>query len=414
MKILHTSDWHLGRSLYGIKRYDEFTSFLEWLSETIKKEQIEVLLVAGDIFDNTTPGSRTQELYYKFLCRIAGGNCSHIVIIAGNHDSPSFLDAPKELLKVINVHVVGNIKENIEDEVFLLDDENGEPGIIVGAVPYLRDRDVRTPEAGESYTDKNKKLIKGVSEHYCRIGKKATEMKSTIKADINKNIPVIAMGHLFTQGGKTVDGDGVRELYVGTLAHVDINNFSEPFDYIALGHLHIPQKVAHKDNIRYSGSPLPIGFGEAKQQKKVVIADFAAGENSEVKISEINVPCFQKLELISGDIVEIENRIDELKKENESVYLEIQYTGDKVVANLKEKIDGLTAGTKLEVLRIKNRQVINVVLDRSVSKESLDELNEEQVFQHCLDANNIPEEQRKELHPLFSEVMQRITSNEGE
>ena len=99
MKILHTSDWHLGRSLYGRKRYDEFSAFLDWLVDTIQTESINALLIAGDIFDTSTPSNRAQGLYYRFLCKIAASNCRHILIVAGNHDSPSFLNAPKELLK---------------------------------------------------------------------------------------------------------------------------------------------------------------------------------------------------------------------------------------------------------------------------------------------------------------------------
>ncbi len=411
MKILHTSDWHLGRSLYGNKRYDEFTAYLEWLGETIKKEQIDILLVAGDVFDNTTPGSHAQELYYRFLCRIAGCNCQHIVIIAGNHDSPSFLEAPKELLKIINVHVIGNVAENIEKEILSLDNKNNEPGIIIGAVPYLRENEMRKPEAGETFDDKNQKLKEGIANHYSAITKKALEIKNNFKKEKKKNIPIILMGHLFTAEGKTTDGDGVRELYVGSLAHVKAGIFSDCVDYVALGHLHISQKVGKKENIRYSGSPLPIGFGEAKQQKQVIIVEFPEVIDYDMKITEINIPCFQRLELIKGDILKIQKRINELENDDEKVYIEIQYTGDDVIANLKEKVDKLTSGTKLEVLRIKNKQFINIALKQNKQEETLDELTEEDVFKRCLNANEIPEEQQKAFQPLFSEVMNRITSN---
>jgi len=98
MKILHTSDWHIGRTLYGRKRYEEFEAFLVWLAGTIIQEQVDVLLVAGDVFDTSAPSNRAQELYYRFLCRIAASSCRHVVVTAGNHDSPSFLNAPRELL----------------------------------------------------------------------------------------------------------------------------------------------------------------------------------------------------------------------------------------------------------------------------------------------------------------------------
>jgi exonuclease SbcD len=150
MKILHTSDWHIGRTLYGRKRYEEFEAFLTWLAETIQQNEIDALLVAGDVFDTSAPSNRAQELYYRFLCRVAASCCRHVVVVAGNHDSPSFLNAPKELLKALDVHVVGSSTESLEDEVLVLRNDQDTPELIVCAVPYLRDRDIRVAEAGES------------------------------------------------------------------------------------------------------------------------------------------------------------------------------------------------------------------------------------------------------------------------
>ena len=127
MRLLHTSDWHIGRTLYGRKRYEEFESFLTWLAETIQQNEIEALLVAGDVFDTSAPSNRAQELYYRFLCRVAASSCRHVVVVAGNHDSPSFLNAPKELLKALNVHVVGSSTEFSEDEVLVLRNEQDAP-----------------------------------------------------------------------------------------------------------------------------------------------------------------------------------------------------------------------------------------------------------------------------------------------
>lgn len=149
MKLLHTSDWHLGRALYGRKRYAEFEAFLNWLAGLIEAEGINVLLVAGDVFDNSVPSNHAQELYYRFLCRVAATPHRHVVVTAGNHDSPSFLNAPRELLKFLNIHVVGYASAQVEDEVILLAGPDGEPQLIVCAIPYLRDRDIRTAEAGE-------------------------------------------------------------------------------------------------------------------------------------------------------------------------------------------------------------------------------------------------------------------------
>ena len=162
LTILHTSDWHLGRSLYGRRRYDEFAAFLDWLLDTIEQQQVEVLLVAGDIFDTSAPSNRAQQLYYRFLCRVAAGNCCrHVVVIGGNHDSPSFLDAPQELLRALNVYVVGSAAEVLEDEVLTLKTSAGLPELLVCAVPYLRDRDIRVAQAGESLADKERNLTGG-------------------------------------------------------------------------------------------------------------------------------------------------------------------------------------------------------------------------------------------------------------
>ena len=144
MKIIHTADWHIGRSLYGRKRYGEFEAFLDWLAECIRSQQADALLVAGDVFDNSTPSHRAQELYYRFLCRVSDAGCRHVVITAGNHDSPSFLNAPRELLRYLNVHVVGCATEAPADEVLVLRDAQGKAELVVCAVPYLRDREIRT------------------------------------------------------------------------------------------------------------------------------------------------------------------------------------------------------------------------------------------------------------------------------
>ncbi|PJA65769.1 MAG: exonuclease sbcCD subunit D, partial [Piscirickettsiaceae bacterium CG_4_9_14_3_um_filter_43_564] len=232
MKILHTSDWHLGRSLYGRKRYEEFSSFLDWLAQTIEDEKVDALLVAGDVFDTSTPSNRAQELYYRFLCRVAASCCRHVVVIAGNHDSPSFLNAPKELLRALNVYVVGSMTEALEDEVFVLRAEDN-PEAIVCAVPYLRDKDIRTVEPGETIDDKNAKLVEGLKNHYADVCGIAEQKRAEFKSTGHDGIPIVAMGHLFTAGGKTVDGDGVRELYVGSLAHVGEEVFPSSIDYLA-------------------------------------------------------------------------------------------------------------------------------------------------------------------------------------
>ncbi len=406
MKIIHTSDWHIGRSLYGRKRYEEFEAFLAWLAETIQQKDIDVLLVAGDIFDTSTPSNRAQELYYRFLCCVATSTCRHVVVIAGNHDSPSFLNAPRELLRALNVHVIGAASENPEDEVLVLSKEDGMPELIVCAVPYLRDRDIRVAEAGESLEDKEQKLIAGIRSHYADVGALAEQKR----AELGANIPIIAMGHLFTAGGQTVDGDGVRDLYVGSLAHVASGIFPDNLNYLALGHLHVPQKVNGSEIMRYSGSPLPMGFGEAKQKKSVCLVVFD-GENdnsmasAQAEVQLINVPVFQRLERITGGMEVLSARILALSATGSRAWLEVIYEGDEVIGDLRECLDAAVSESGIEILRVKNNRIIDRVLGQIHDEETLDDLDVNDVFKRCLDAHQIPEGQRPELLRAYQETV---------
>ncbi len=397
-RILHTSDWHIGRMLYGRKRYEEFDALLNWMSDTIRLMEIDTLLVSGDIFDIGAPSNRAQELYYRFLCRTAASSCRHVVAIAGNHDSPSFLNAPKELLRALDVHVVGSSAASPEDEVLVLRNEQDAPELIVCAVPYLRDRDIRTAEAGESIEDKEGKLIDGIRNHYAAVAEAAERRRNEMGPDL----PVVAMGHLFTTGGKTVEGDGVRELYVGSLAHVTPGIFSSCFDYVALGHLHSPQTIGAGENIRYSGSPLPMGFGEAKQRKSVCIVDF---DGRTASVRQTYVPVFQELERVKGDMDDIARRIRELSAAGSQAWLEIVYEGGKAPSDLRQRIESEAGGSLMEILRMKNNHMIDTVFGRLREDESLDDLDVNDVFTRCLDLHRIPEDRRAELLDAYRETL---------
>jgi DNA repair protein SbcD/Mre11 len=401
MKILHTSDWHIGRTLYGRKRYEEFEAFLTWLAETIQQNEIDALLVAGDVFDTSAPSNRAQELYYRFLCRVAASSCRHIVVVAGNHDSPSFLNAPKELLKALDVHVVGSSTASPEDEVLVLRNEQDAPELIVCAVPYLRDRDIRVAEAGESVEDKERKLIDGIRTHYAAVAALAEQKREELGADI----PIVGTGHLFTAGGQTVDGDGVRELYVGSLAHVTAGMFPACFNYLALGHLHVPQKVNGSETIRYSGSPLPMGFGEAKQQKSVCQVEF---HSTAASVQLIDVPVFQRLERVKGDWDGISNRILELSATDDQGWLEVIYDGTEVIGDLRERLEAAISGAQMEILRIKNNRIIDRVLGQIHEEETLDDLNVNDVFERCLAVHEVPEDQRPELLRAYQETVSSL------
>ena len=398
MKLLHSSDWHIGRALYGRKRYEEYEAFLNWLAGLVEADDIDVLLVAGDVFDNSTPSNRAQELYYRFLCRVASSSNRHVVIIAGNHDSPSFLNAPKELLKFLNIHIVGYATGQPEDELIVLSGPDHDPMLIVCAIPYLRDRDIRTAEAGESVEDKERKIIEGIRTHY-RMVCEAAEQK---RATLGTPVPIVAMGHLFAAGGETIEGDGVRELYIGSLAQVKRDVFPESIDYLALGHLHIPQRVGGSDFIRYSGSPLPIGFGEAEQGKSVTLVEFS-GQAPRVK--NIAVPGFQELKTLRGDWQTISRSIDGLKSGKSRAWLEVVYEGDEIAASLQERLNEAIEGTGMEILRVKNNRVLERALSGTDAEETLDDLDVTDVFRRCLESHEVPEDQRPALLSAYQEVV---------
>jgi len=493
LTILHTSDWHLGRRLYGRMRYDEFEAFLEWLETTISAQKVDVLIVAGDIFDTMTPSNRAQALYYEFLGKVSTLCCEHIVIVAGNHDSPTFLDAPSQVLKFLNVHVIGTACEDLSDEVLVLDDNKGNTHCIIAAVPYLRDRDVRSSSAGESADSKDANVIKGIRAHYDEVANLAKDQQKSLSQTHQRHIPIIATGHLFAAGSKTTEDDGVRDLYVGNLGQISAEMFDECFDYVALGHLHVPQRVGGQGHIRYSGSPIAMGFGEAKQQKQVLLVQFGDVSNeslidnaaellpeviakpiesvtkkvvsntndliddlfgfddmeiepdkqddsnqqplsheqvlnvstaSDAKTlysNDVNrmqvvclaIPCFQKLAQISGDLTTIAHTIKALDL-TESVWLEIIYDGDNIVTELREEVAAMVEGLSCEVLKIKNTRTYNKVLGQDKNAETLQDLNEKDVFERCLSINEIPDSQKESLLDAYQQILHNIYHNDSQ
>ena len=405
LKILHTSDWHLGRSLYGQNRHAEFAAFLDWLMQTLQQERVDVLMIAGDVFDTITPNHAAQELYYRFLAQVSAYClCRHIIIIGGNHDSASFLNAPKALLFALNVHVIGAATNPIDKEVLVLKNAQGEPAAIVCAVPYLRDRDVRLSVDGESSQDKSLALTQGIKDHY----RQALAIAEHKQQELGSNAPIIAMGHLFSQGGMTLDADGMRELYVGSLAHIGAYCF-DGFDYVALGHLHVPQAVGGQAHIRYCGSPIPMGFGEAKQQKQVLHVAFT-GRLPE--INAINIPNFQVLQRIQGDLPHIQAELKQLMQSGSTAYIEVVYQGNELVADLSEKLDAQVQGSDLRLLRVYNRQFVNNVLASASADATLPDLNPTEVFEACMAQHDLDDAQKAQLRDSYQHVLHQVEQPE--
>jgi len=400
MRVLHTSDWHLGSSLAGKKRYDEEEAFLNWLTGVIVRDQIDSLIIAGDIFDSGTPSNRALELYYRFLGRVGRSCCRHILVTAGNHDSPSLLTAPRELLATLDIHVVGSIPETVDEEVFIFSSEEGDPALIVCGVPYLRDRDVRTAEAGESIEEKRVRLHAGISNHYQDVCKVAERYSQST----DSKVPILATGHLFAAGGSTIADDGVRDLSIGNLLQVSVSAFPSCIDYLALGHLHQPQMVGGETTRRYSGSPFMMGFGESDREKEVLIVDISPDQP--VYIEPMVVPRIRDLVQIHGDAEKIRDILTELIFSGRPSWVEILLEDSGAGPSVRDEFYRITDGSSVEVLKVKVIPKAGSIT--TFTQESLEELNPDEVFRRCMDTAGEPKESRDELIAAYREVLAGI------
>ena len=391
-RLLHTSDWHLGRPLYGRRRYGEYAAFLDWLAETIAREEVDVLAVAGDIFDSSSPATRAQTLYYRFLARLAGsGRRVRVLIIAGNHDSPALLEAPGDLLAALDIHVAGTISR--DDRLVTLRDETGTPRLLAALAPYPRERDLRESEPGESLEDKERKLLEALAGHYRRLGDLAGET--------DRVTPKAALGHLFAAGGLTVTGDGVRPIYVGGLGQAPAEIFPPIFDYVALGHLHQPQMVGGQNRLRYSGSPLRLSFDEPERPKSVTLVDFTP-EGPAVRT--LDVPVFQVLRRLKGDRPTLAAGLAALGKEHPGAWVEAAYTGGEVIGDLRESLSRLAGEAGLELLRLMDVRRRTDWLSARSPAEDLAALEPDEIFRRRLEAAGIPEADRDGLWAAYGEI----------
>ena len=349
MRILHTSDLHLGRTLYGARRDEAFEKLLAWLLEQIKVNSVECLLIAGDVFDSATPSHAAQNLYYDFLTAVKlQTNCRHVVITSGNHDSASFLNAPQKLLSAMGVVVVGAACSDPAQEVFLLKNPSGIPEAVVAAVPYLREADIRTSIEHETDEEKDHQVIEGTRRHYEVVVAAADKLR---KEALAPDIPLIATGHLFAASCSC--GTEERSLYIGSLGQIPAEIFPETIDYLALGHLHRAQCVAENESRRYAGSPLALDFDESKNKSVVLVDLEKAGEPARIELLE--VPCFDRLEQVCGTADEILARLSALASENVPMFCEVVHDQGPYAPKLAEDCRDALGSSPVVLVRVMSR-----------------------------------------------------------
>jgi exonuclease SbcD len=351
MRLLHTSDWHLGQTLHGFDRFHEHQCFLDWLLETLVAEDADALLIAGDVFDTANPSAASQKQLYRFL-RQARSAAPHlnIVIIAGNHDSPGRLEAPGPLLEEHAVTLIGQVARDesgaidIESLVRPLLRRNGDIAAWCLAVPFLRPGDVpRIEESDNPYAA-------GVAELYrqaldCALARRA------------RGQAIVALGHCH-MSGSAQSMDSERRIVIGGSEALPASLFGPEIAYAALGHLHLAQRVGKMEHLRYCGSPLPLSFSEIDYRHQVLRIDLD-GESA-AQISALPVPRPVQLLRIPAQPAPVDEVLALLAQLPEhgagpAPYLELRIALDQPEPGLRARVEAALQGRHARLARIDAR-----------------------------------------------------------
>lgn len=394
MKILHTADWHIGKHLYKKDLNIELVFYFDFLIQTVEREGVDVLLISGDIFDSSTPSNEDRALYYNVLSRFVKLG-TKVILTAGNHDSISQLTASGELLKILNIRVLGNITDNFDDLVVELY-ENDEVCACVLAVPYLRDSDFRR-YGKDSIFNKHEEIRAKVINYY-------NELSQFVRKKFDTEIPIIAMGHLFVTGGLSSESE--REIEVGTLGGVAIDDLKNVADYFALGHLHRPQSLGD-GSIRYSGSPISLSFSERNDKKSMFLLQI---DSNNIEVLRIEIPAFRKLYRLTGTVDEVKEKLLKLQESTtlkHYVELEIVETKENPDAIYQlEEIVQANENAPFEILQY--RVNFPSKTQNEFQQEihlSLDEMTPAELFDELIAGRNMEEMAADELKNSFRELL---------
>ncbi len=386
MKILHTADWHLGAGIGSEKRYDEFRQTLAFVLETIRNKKVDCVVIAGDVFDVPQPPNRAVEMYYKFLTDCADAGVQDVIVIAGNHDSAAFLEAPALLLRRLRVHVFGSLRSSLPEHLVVLKDA------VIGAVPFLHERDVRG--GGRTYHEHKQALRTGTVAVFQAVA----EIAKTSYPEL----PLLMTAHIWAATRKEV----AAQEEIGNLEPIAVEDLPEETDLFLLGHVH--SSYAVDSRTRYSGSLLPMNFGESP--KKLTILDTADLQNPEI----VPVPSFCNLLEIRGEIGVILQKLDELTgKQNDSMphLLKVVNTGAFRTTLRREILEKIKDHPSIRLVSCHNTEPNPAAVRRGAGTEKLSELTPETVFRRLLQEQEIAGQE--ELLELFREVAGTVGGAEG-
>ncbi|KAB8150883.1 exonuclease subunit SbcD [Raoultella ornithinolytica] len=398
MRIIHTSDWHLGQNFYSKSRAAEHSAFLDWLLTSAQAHEVDAIIVAGDIFDTGSPPSYARELYNRFVVQLQQTGCQ-LVVLAGNHDSVATLNESRDILAFLKTTVVASAGH----APFILPQRDGTPGAIFCPVPFLRPRELVTSQAGHSGGEKQQLLLNAISDYY----QQQYEAACALRGD--RPLPIVASGHLTTVGASK--SDAVRDIYIGTLEAFPASHFP-PVDYVALGHIHRAQKIGGSDHIRYSGSPIALSFDETGKSKSVNLVTFSDGHLAEVL--PLTVPVTQPLAVLKGDFSSINEQLTQWRDAPQEpvVWLDIEITSDEYLHDIQRKIQAQTEDLPVEVLLVRRSRAQRERILAGEPRETLSELQVEEVFERRLAQETLEEAQRLRLTQLFNETLHSLNGEE--
>jgi len=415
MRIIHTSDWHLGHQLFGISREYEQEKFLTFLFNTLQETKADALIVAGDIFDTANPPAWAWRLLYQFLAKVKQ-QLPHLdlVLVAGNHDSPSKLDAPDHLLKAFDIHLVGGLARhednslNIEKLIIELTDATGEVAARIAAVPFLRPGDLDLASIDDNCDDK---LIAGVERVYQQLADTLNEKNTPQQASI-------AIAHAYLVSS-TISEMSERRILGGNQHALPIEMFANNYDYAALGHLHKPQQLGGLA-VHYSGSPIPLSLSERDYKHQVKLVEFNQGQL--VNVTSIQIPRTVDMLCIptqAQPLEEVLSLLEQINFEPQSDHLqpllEVKVLLDKPQAMLRDQISQALIGKAVRLVKITTAYREQSQAPLAFEGKKLDQLQPEQVFSlkyHQQYGTQPPNEYINAFATLLNDTHQQESAND--
>ncbi|HWD32531.1 exonuclease SbcCD subunit D C-terminal domain-containing protein [Pseudomonas caricapapayae] len=349
MRLFHTSDWHLGQTLHGQERDFEHACFLDWLLGQLKLRQPDALLIAGDIFDTVNPPVKAQERLYDFIVQAHEQQPKlNIVMIAGNHDSGSRIELPAPLMRRLRTHALGRVQwldDGVLDSDRLLIPLTNARGKVAAwclALPFLRPAEVTGAHLGEDY-------LRGIGQVHERLIAAALERRKPGQA-------LIAVSHAHMAGG-SVSEDSERSLIIGNAEALPASLFSKDISYVALGHLHKPQRVNREERIRYSGSPIPLSFSEIGYPHQILEIELDGSTLASVE-SRLIPRAVHLQRLGPAPLAEILEQladlpvVDLLDDPQRQPWLEVRVRLDEPQPDLRQQLESALDGKAVRLVRI--------------------------------------------------------------